>query len=114
MERELSENQPPLFFEYATGSSTEKAEICAQLQLLKLNCEQETDAAWYEWKHKLLEPLFVSFSENASRVQRDAGYLAEFSEQLDVMHKIASEYSDELALGIAENEQLYLFKYLNT
>lgn len=104
----MNENQPPLFFEYTTGNASERHDIRTQLQHLKGCCEKETEAAWFEWKKQLLEPLFASFSENLSRLQRDQGYLDGFKEQVEIMANVAKMYSAQVKDSIAENEHLYV------
>ncbi len=76
--------------------------------MLKRACDVETEGAWFEWKLKLLEPLFASFTENVGRLNRDAGYLDEFGDQIDVMAKIAGEYAESLQEKTAENEKMYV------
>ncbi len=106
LEKEIDDNQPPLFFEYTTGNASERQEIRDHLQHLKACCEKETEAAWFEWKKQLLEPLFASFSENMSRLQRDQGYLDGFKEQVDIMANVAKMYSAQVKDSIAEKERL--------
>ena len=106
LEQEMNENQPPLFFEYTTGTPVEKHDIKGQLQELKAGCEKETEAAWYEWKKQLLEPLFSSFSENLARLERDYGYLEGFKEQAEIMANVAMMYSVQIKESIVEKERL--------
>lgn len=110
IEAEVSEDQPPLFLEYASAPPKERHIMDDQFRAMKTNARLESKGTWYQWRSQLLRDLAGGLDETEAGMKSDQKALTKLEEELQhtmsaLMEKKQSLESEAVALRRRKEER---------
>lgn len=100
-----SEDNPLLFLEFQEADKSERETILHNLEAAHTFSRLVAQEGWYTWKERLIDGFTSSVVDTREHFEKDAKFIGQFLEQLEVFLPEAKLYLDKLVANLEERKK---------